>query len=166
VSEPHPLEQAQVHGLPRHVVGVAGAVLDEQARVLVVQRREPRRWELPGGALELGERLADGVVREVQEETGLHVEPLALTGVYQNMRLGPVALTFACRRVGGSERVTEETSAWRWVGRAQLGDLMPPARALRALDALDALAAAGGRLDALRGTGLPLRVHDGTELLR
>jgi hypothetical protein len=40
---------------------------------------------------------------------------------------------------------------------------MPPARALRALDALDALAQAGS-LDALRG-GVPLRVHDGVDLL-
>jgi 8-oxo-dGTP pyrophosphatase MutT (NUDIX family) len=165
VSPSTPLELAQTQALPRHVVGVCGAVLDDAGRVLVVERRQPARWELPGGALELDEPLLDGVVREVQEETGLAVEPLALTGVYQNMSLGPVALTFACRRVGGVETVSDETSAWRWVGRHGVADLMPPARAARALDALDALVAVGGRLEALRGAGVPVRRHDGTVLL-
>jgi 8-oxo-dGTP pyrophosphatase MutT (NUDIX family) len=157
------VEQQQVALLPRHVVGVSGAVLDDAGRVLIVQRREPQRWELPGGALELGEPLLDGLVREVREETGLLVEPLRLTGVYQNLRLGPVALAFACRVLSGSEQATAETSGWSWTSRDDVPDLMPPARALRALDALDALAEAGS-LDALRG-GVPVRVHDGVDLL-
>jgi 8-oxo-dGTP pyrophosphatase MutT (NUDIX family) len=159
------VERRQVDGLPRHVVGVSGAVLDDDGLVLLVQRREPRRWELPGGALELGERLLDGLAREVEEETGLLVEPLRLTGVYQNLRLGPVALTFACRVLGGTPRVTDETSDWRWAGRDDVPHLMPPARAARALDALDALAAVGGVLDGLHDGGVPLRVHDGSVLL-
>ena len=58
------------------IVGV-GAVVVDRNRVLLVQRgREPLKgkWSLPGGMLELGESLADGVAREVQEETGLNVE--------------------------------------------------------------------------------------------
>ena len=62
----------------RPILGV-GAILLRRGRVLLVQRgRAPLKgyWSLPGGALELGERLEDGVRREVLEETGLTVKPL------------------------------------------------------------------------------------------
>jgi ADP-ribose pyrophosphatase YjhB (NUDIX family) len=62
------------------LVGV-GAVIVENGRVLLVRRgREPLKgqWSLPGGLLELGEGLTNGVEREVREETGLIVEPVEL----------------------------------------------------------------------------------------
>ena len=62
------------------LVGV-GAVVVDQGRVLLVRRgREPLKgqWSLPGGMLEVGESLSDGVVREVKEETGLTVTPVEL----------------------------------------------------------------------------------------
>lgn len=153
-------EQAQVRGLPRHVVGVAGVVIDGE-RALSVLRRSPARWELPGGALEAGEQVVDALRREVREETGLGVEPVRLSGIYQNMSLGPVALVFWCRRVDGSERLSDETSDWRWISRDDASALLPPAWAVRFTDALD--------LAAGRQAGpapLPtVRVHDGTHLL-
>jgi 8-oxo-dGTP diphosphatase len=60
----------------RPIVGV-GAVIVEAGRVLLVKRRyEPLagRWSIPGGTLELGETLEDGVAREMREETGLEIE--------------------------------------------------------------------------------------------
>jgi 8-oxo-dGTP diphosphatase len=155
-------EQVQIAGLPRHVLGVAGVVVDDVGRALVVQRREPVRWEIPGGALEAGERLLDGLAREVREEVGLAVEPLALTGVYQNMRLGPVALVFLCRRLGGRERLSDETRDWRWLARAELDGLMPPAWSTRVTDALDAWQALQSRGDS---PPVPVRVHDGHDLI-
>ena len=62
------------------IVGV-GAVVVDQDRVLLVQRgREPSKgkWSLPGGVLEVGESLTEGVAREVQEETGLVEESVEL----------------------------------------------------------------------------------------
>ena len=59
----------------RPIVGVGGVVFIE-GRVLLIKRRfEPLagRWSLPGGALELGETLAEGLAREMKEETGLDV---------------------------------------------------------------------------------------------
>ncbi len=59
------------------IIGV-GAVVIDGGKVLLVRRgQEPLKgeWSLPGGALELGETLQQGVVREVLEETGLTVVP-------------------------------------------------------------------------------------------
>lgn len=60
------------------IVGV-GAIVFQDNNVLLVRRgREPLKgeWSLPGGRLELGESLQEGVAREVREETGLTVVPL------------------------------------------------------------------------------------------
>ena len=159
---PSSVEQAQVSGLPRHVVGVAGVVVDEGGRALAVRRRTPARWELPGGALERDERVVDGLVREVREESGLRVEPVALSGVYQNMALGPVALVFLCTRIGGTERTSDETSDWRWLRPDEIDELMPPARSVRFTDALGLWAALG---DGRTPDPPPVRAHDGTHLL-
>lgn len=160
-AKPTQAERRQVAGLPRHVIGVAAVVIDDEGRVLTVRRREPDRWELPGGALELGETLHEGLVREVREEIGLDVAPVRLTGIYQNMALGPTALVFWCRRLGGGERLSDETQEWRWVRPDELGSLMPPAWSTRFTDALDAYEAA--RAGGCPGP-VPVRTHDGRQL--
>ena len=56
------------------LVGVAAVIFDRAGRVLLVKRGRPPRagtWGLPGGLLDLGERLVDGVRREVREELSL-----------------------------------------------------------------------------------------------
>src|SRR6516164_5752775 len=83
----------------RHSVSVAGVVIDENGRTLVIQRRDNGHWEPPGGVLERDETITEGLLREVREETGLIVEPVALTGVYKNMSQGILALVFRCRAV-------------------------------------------------------------------
>jgi 8-oxo-dGTP diphosphatase len=50
-----------------------------------MQRRDDGGWEIPGGVLERNETFEDGVVREVHEETAVHVEVERLTGVYKHM---------------------------------------------------------------------------------
>ena len=50
----------------------------------------------PGNVLELDETIHAGLIREIAEETGLTVEPVALTGVYNNMPRGIIALVFRC----------------------------------------------------------------------
>jgi 8-oxo-dGTP pyrophosphatase MutT (NUDIX family) len=134
-------------------VSVAGAIVDGDGRVLVVQRRDNGRWEPPGGVLELAESIYDGLLREVREETGLDVEVEALTGIYKNLPRGIVALVFRCRPVGGSLRLNEEVSKFRWLSRADAAAFLDEAYAVRLTDALD---------------GLPspaVRSHDGVRLL-
>jgi ADP-ribose pyrophosphatase YjhB (NUDIX family) len=81
----------------------AGAVIDDQGRMLLQRRSDNRLWTIPGGILEVGETPAAGAVREVFEETGVRCEPVALVGIYDNRRWeASVAqhmykFTFLCR---------------------------------------------------------------------
>ncbi|MFN2227822.1 MAG: NUDIX hydrolase [Anaerolineae bacterium] len=99
----------------------AAIVRDGEGRVLLIRRGDGRGWSLPGGMMEPGERLADCIVREVREETGLEVEPLRLVGVYSDPavmqftydngdRVHLVSATFACRTVAGTLRADGEES--------------------------------------------------------
>jgi 8-oxo-dGTP diphosphatase len=136
---------------PKHSVSIAAAVV-EADRLLGVRRRDNGRWEPPGGVLELGETIHDGLVREVLEETGLVVEPDYLAGVYKNMRHGIVALVFRCHIVSGQPTPTAEASEVSWLTPDQVGELMNEAYATRLLDALQ--------------PGPPsVRTHDGVALL-
>jgi 8-oxo-dGTP pyrophosphatase MutT (NUDIX family) len=61
---------------------VGGLVYDDAGRVLLQRHSETRRWVMPGGAVEPDETPTDTVVRELWEETGLWVEPLAILGIF------------------------------------------------------------------------------------
>jgi 8-oxo-dGTP diphosphatase len=136
-----------------HSVSVAGVVVDDQGRALLVRRRDNLRWEPPGGILELGETIHAGVCREVREETGLAVEPITLTGVYKNMNRGIVALVFRCRAVGGQLTSNDEVSGFQWATAEEVTEMVNEAYAVRVLDAL-------------RQNGGPaVRHHDGVRLV-
>ncbi|HUD54706.1 MAG TPA: NUDIX hydrolase [Terracidiphilus sp.] len=110
------------------LVGV-GAVIVDEGRVLLVQRgREPLKghWSLPGGMVELGESLQAGVIREVEEETGLLVEPVELIELLdrihrdgERVRYHYVIADYLCRVVGGDLRAASDADAVRWVERAE-----------------------------------------------
>ena len=95
----------------RPIVGVGGVVFIE-GRVLIIKRRfEPLagRWSLPGGALEVGETLAEGLAREMKEETGLDVEVGPVVDVFDRITRDPdgrtrfhyVLVDYLCRPRGG-----------------------------------------------------------------
>jgi ADP-ribose pyrophosphatase YjhB (NUDIX family) len=110
------------------LVGV-GAVVVDGGRVLLVRRgSEPLRgqWSLPGGLLELGEAITDGVVREVREETGLIVKPLELIELLdrihregERVRYHYVIADYLCRVVGGHLQAASDADAAKWVERAE-----------------------------------------------
>jgi ADP-ribose pyrophosphatase YjhB (NUDIX family) len=52
--------------------------------VLVRRRHPPHGWAIPGGFVDLGERVEDAARREMHEETSLDVELVALLGVYSD----------------------------------------------------------------------------------
>ncbi|WP_283139575.1 NUDIX hydrolase [Rhizohabitans arisaemae] len=136
-----------------HSVSVAGVVVDDEGRALLIQRRDNGRWEAPGGVLERDEDVITGLVREVREETGLEVEPLALTGVYKNMTRAIIALVFRCKVIGGRLTETDEARSFRWVTADEVRSLASEAFAVRVIDAI-------------RDDQVPaVRHHDGTRLL-
>jgi 8-oxo-dGTP diphosphatase len=133
---------------------VAAVTTDDHGRALLIQRRDNHHWEPPGGVLETGESIQDGLRREVREETGLYVEPLALTGVYKNMTHAIVALVFRCTATGGQLTLNDEVTAFRWATPAEVTDLTAEAYAVRVLDALD------------HEHRTAVRQHDGTHMLK
>jgi ADP-ribose pyrophosphatase YjhB (NUDIX family) len=64
------------------------AVIDDNGRILLIRRADNGKWAMPGGALEVGETPAAGVVREALEETGVHCRPVALVGVFDSRLCG------------------------------------------------------------------------------
>jgi 8-oxo-dGTP diphosphatase len=106
------------------LVGV-GAVIIENARVLLVKRAHPpleAQWSIPGGVLEVGEMVREAAVREVREETGLIVEPGDLLGVYdrvlrnaeQRVQYHYVLIDFLCRPAGGELQAADDATEVRW----------------------------------------------------
>jgi ADP-ribose pyrophosphatase YjhB (NUDIX family) len=110
---------------------VTGIIYDERARILLVRQSEGEVWSAPGGALDPDETPADGVVREVWEETGLYTAPVRLLGVYggpscvvtypNGDRTMYVMAVFECEVRGGRLRqATDETTAAEFVAASEL----------------------------------------------
>jgi ADP-ribose pyrophosphatase YjhB (NUDIX family) len=120
---------------------VAALVLDG-ARVLLVRRAvEPRRgsWDVPGGFLELGEHPVVGIKRELREETGLEIEPVALHGFFLDDYPEPGESTmniyFLARIVGGTPHPASDVDAVAWFHRDALPDDLAFRNNREALDA-------------------------------
>ncbi len=107
----------------------AFALVERDGRYLVLQRgQEPYRgrWELPGGFVEQGETPAEGVTREIFEETGLLVYAPSIVGAYTS-RYGDdgkwtVDVAFHCQASPGELSLSAESSRAAWVSIEQ----MPP----------------------------------------
>ena len=115
----------------RPIVGV-GAVIVHEGRVLLVRRNtEPLKGELsiPGGVLELGERLLDGVRREVLEETGLEIAPLEVLDVFDSIFTDERGLTqyhyvlvdYLCRVMAGEAKAGSDVNEVHWMTESDLG---------------------------------------------
>lgn len=78
---------------PRPIVGVGAVVLDGESVLLIRRGREPLKgeWSIPGGAVELSERLDIAIAREVREETGLDVDVGPVVEVLDRIRPGDEA---------------------------------------------------------------------------
>jgi 8-oxo-dGTP diphosphatase len=114
-------------------VGI-GAIIIDSDRVLLVKRAHPPiqgQWSIPGGVLEVGERVREAAVREAREETGLIVETGELLGVYDRVLRDPdnrvqyhyVLIDFLCRAIGGELHAASDAAEVRWFTREELPPL-------------------------------------------
>ncbi|MFF5674335.1 NUDIX hydrolase [Streptomyces hygroscopicus] len=135
-------------------MSVAGVIVDDAGRALLIKRRDNGKWEPPGGVLEREETIPDALQREVLEETGIKIAlPATLTGVYKNMTGLIVSMVFRCEAIDGTPTTGAETRALRWATREEVTELTDEAYAIRVLDALD-------------HTSPPaVRAHDGVRLI-
>jgi ADP-ribose pyrophosphatase YjhB (NUDIX family) len=128
------------------LVGV-GAVAVKDGKILVVKRAfEPGagKWSVPGGLVEIGEKLSDACAREMKEETGIDVQVLELINVFDmidrdesgRVRYHYVLADFLTKPVGGTETPNAEVSEMRWVTPQQAKALNLTNTARKALEEL------------------------------
>jgi ADP-ribose pyrophosphatase YjhB (NUDIX family) len=108
-------------------------VVNDAGEILLQRRTDNQLWALPGGTMDIGETIAQAIVREVREETGLRVEPERIVGNYSDPKHvfaysdGEVRQEFniclACRIAGGEVRVSEESSEVRFFEWAEIDQL-------------------------------------------
>jgi ADP-ribose pyrophosphatase YjhB (NUDIX family) len=125
------------------VPSVNVAVSDDAGRILLIRRSDNDNWALPGGAVDIGESLAQAAVRETKEESGIDCEVTGLAGIYTDpghvmlyTSNGEVRQEFSIvltgRATGGQPTPSTETSDVRWVALGEVaGYQMDPSMRLR-----------------------------------
>jgi ADP-ribose pyrophosphatase YjhB (NUDIX family) len=137
------------------VPAASAVVVDESGRIILQRRRDNEMWALPGGAMELGESVAECAIRETREETGLDVEVTGIVGIYSDPKHvfayddGEVRQEFSicvlARVGGGAIQVSDESHEVKAFAPEEIDDLpMVPSIRLRVSDDLS------GRMPAIR----------------
>jgi 8-oxo-dGTP diphosphatase len=143
-----------------------GGVLISEGRVLLIRRgKEPLRgrWVVPGGTVELGETLEQALVREMEEETGLRVEPGEVLTVFDRImqdagtvRYHYVIVDYLCSYVSGEARAASDAEAVAWATPEELSAYDLPQKAMEVVqDAFDRLSRRPSPLRKQGGTGYP-----------
>ena len=116
-------------------LSVHAVITDASGRVLLLKANYGDcAWGLPGGALDPGETIHQGLVRECREELDSEVEILYLSGVYSHPAVQSHAFIFRCRLPGGAlPRLSSEHSDMRYFPPGEL----QPVQRRRVLDCLD-----------------------------
>jgi 8-oxo-dGTP diphosphatase len=119
---------------PQRPIVTAVACVFREGRVLLIKRaQEPSkgRWSVPGGAIELGEKIYDAVRREVREECGIEIEIIRVINAADSIvpdEAGRVWFHYVpiyilARYVSGEARPDSDALEVRWVKREELDSL-------------------------------------------
>ena len=134
----------------RPVVGIGGVVIEDGRALLIRRGNEPLRgqWSIPGGYLELGESLKNGVARELLEETGLEVRVLDLIEVFDRIYYDPVQsdpghlhapkfhfviVDYLCEKISGEARAASDVTHVAYATEQELGQYHLTSTATRVL---------------------------------
>ena len=123
------------------------AVIWRDGRLLLQQRADGGQWGLPGGSVDIGETVAQAILREVREETGLEVQRGRLIGVYSDPAFQVlqypdgqvwhyVNLCFECAVLEGTLATSDETLALDFFSPSELPPTLLPLHKVRIKDAL------------------------------
>ncbi|HEV2287916.1 MAG TPA: NUDIX hydrolase [Candidatus Acidoferrales bacterium] len=116
---------------PEHPVIAVGGVVIADSRALLIRRGQAPlegRWSIPGGILELGETISEGIARELLEETGIEAKPTELLEVYEKVfrdasgraQYHFVILDYLCEFRGGTAQPGGDVTAVAWASEAEL----------------------------------------------
>lgn len=114
----------------RPVVGVGGVIVRGDRALIIKRAHEPRRgeWSIPGGTVEVGERLTDALRRELREETGLDVEVGPVLELFDRIHHDPegrvryhfVIVDYLCHAPDGDAVAGTDAEAVAWVTGEEL----------------------------------------------
>jgi 8-oxo-dGTP diphosphatase len=125
---------ADPRSYPQRPFLAVSAAIVRDGKILVVRRARPPAhgvYTLPGGVVEVGETLKEAVAREIREETGMTIEPVALAGFRETVVRDAqdrverhfVILCFAARWQAGEPVLNEELSAAHWIDPTELAGI-------------------------------------------
>ena len=116
------------------MVAVGAIVEDDEGRILLVKHKPEKggfwqgKWICPGGKLELGETIGDGIKREVKEETGLEVELVKPLPAFDRIvkstdwiDLHVVYIDYVAKVAGGELKADSDVGEALWVEKDELG---------------------------------------------
>ncbi|MDY7018791.1 MAG: NUDIX domain-containing protein [Chloroflexota bacterium] len=112
-----------------HILVAVGAIIkDDKDRILIVRHKKERggywqgKWICPGGKLEYGEEIIEGIRREVKEETNLEIElitPLVsfdrIVKIHKKTTLHVIYIDYIARLLGGELRADSDVGEALWI---------------------------------------------------
>ena len=98
---------------------VAAGILVSHGDDVLLVRTERRGWEFPGGQIEVGETIVDGVLRELREEANIVASVNQLVGVYTNLSAGRVIFDFLGTWLSGEARRGFEATDVAWIVKTE-----------------------------------------------
>lgn len=130
------------------VPAVSVVVANDAGEVLMIRRSDNDKWALPGGAIDLGESVAQAAVRETKEETGIDCEVTGLVGIYSDPKhiifytsngeaRQEFSIVLTARPLAGKPTPSDESKEVRWLAPSALaGYTMDQAMRRRVTDYL------------------------------